>query len=327
MKKLIVLLCGVLVAQLVLAVIVFVSGEEYGAYEAEEKLLVFDVTAVDRIQIENGSNSVVLAKQADKWVLPELDDFPADQHNVLQLLDKLAAMKKGWPVATTGGASRRFKVDEDEFERKLTLSTKENTLGQLFIGDSPGFRKVHVRSSGDAEVYAVDFNTWEASVDSGDWIDKRILTFSTEKLLQVEMPDFVLQREDGEMQLADLTDQEEVNRQAIQTLVNNLSGLQIDSLLDEEDKPDSSTDEADFKLKVTLDPDTTLTYYIFKQTNEDPHFLLKRSDFEDYFKIADFHVNAIKQTTRDKLLMIAAEDVSGDMAENESLNPDIELLD
>lgn len=327
MKKLIVLLCGVLVAQLVLAVIMFVSGEEYGAYEAEEKLLVLDVTAVDRIQIEDGSNSVVLTKQADKWVLPELDDFPADQHNVLQLLDKLAAMKKGWPVATTSGASRRFKVDEDEFERKLTLSTKENKLGQLFIGDSPGFRKVHVRSSGDAEVYAVDFNTWETSVDSGDWIDKRILTFSTEKLLQVEMPDFVLQREDGEMQLADLTDQEEVNRQAIQTLVNNLSGLQIDSLLDEEDKPDSLTDEADFKLKVTLDPDTTLTYYIFKQTNEDPHFLLKRSDFEDYFKIADFHVNAIKQTTRDKLLVNTAEDTSGDMVEDEFLNPDVELLD
>ncbi|GJL73949.1 DUF4340 domain-containing protein [Nitrosomonas sp.] len=327
MKKLIVLLCGVLVAQLVLAVIVFVSGEEYGAYEAEEKLLVFDVTAVDRIQIENGSSSVVLTKQADKWVLPELDDFPADQHNVVQLLDKLAAMKKGWPVATTSGASRRFKVDEDEFERKLTLSTKENTLGQLFIGDSPGFRKVHVRNSGDAEVFAVDFNTWEASADAGDWIDKRILAFSAEKLLQVEMPDFVLRREDDEMQLADLTNQEEVNRQAIQTLVNNLSGLQIDSLLDEKDKPGSSTDEADFKLKVTLDPDETLTYYFFKQPSEEPYFLLKRSDFEDYFKIAEFHVNAIKQTTRDKLLVNAAEDVSGDMVDDESLNPEVELLD
>lgn len=327
MKKMIVLLSGVLVAQLVLAVIVFVSGEEYGAYETEEKLLVFDVNAVDRIQIEDGSNSAILIKQADKWVLPELNDFPAGQHNVQQLLDKLAVMKKGWPVATTSGASRRFKVDEDEFERKLTLSTNGNPLGQLYIGDSPGFRKVHVRNSGDAEVFAVDFNTWEASADSGDWIDKRILTFSADNLLRAEMPDFVLQREDGELQLADLTDQEEVNRQAVQTLVNHLSGLQIDSVLDEENKPESSTDDADFKLKVTLDPDETLAYYFFKQPDEEPYFLLKRSDFEDYFKITEFHVNAIKRTTRDKLLLDDTGDVPGDIAEDESLNSAIELPD
>jgi hypothetical protein len=326
-KKLIVLLCGVLVAQLVLAVIVFVSGEEYGAYEAEEKLLVFDVTAVDHIQIEDGSDSAVLTRQADKWVLPELDNFPANQQNVLQLLDKLAAMKKGWPVATTGGASRRFKVDEDEYERKLTLSTNENTLGQLYIGNSPGFRKVHVRSSDDTEVFAVDFNTWEASTDSGDWLDKRILAFSAEKLLQVEMPDFALRREGDEMQLTDLADQEEVNRQAVQTLVNNLSGLQIDSLLDEAGMSESSTDEVDFKLKVTLEPDETLVYHFFKQPNEEPYFLLKRSDFDDYFKIAEFHVNAIKQTTRDKLLLNDTEDMPGDVTEDESLNSDVELLD
>lgn len=324
MKKLIILLCGVLVAQLVSAVIVFVSGEEYDAYETEEKLLAFDVTAVDRIQIEDGSNSVLLTKQAKKWVLPELDDFPAGQHNVLQLLDKLAALKKGWPIATTSGASRRFKVDEDEFERKLTLSTDENTLGQLYIGDSPGFRKVHVRSSGDAEVFAVDFNAWEASADPGDWIDKHILTFSAEKLLQVEMPDFVLQREDGELQLADLTDQEEVNNQVIRTLVNNLSSLQIDSLLDEENKPEGSTDEADFRLKVTLDPDDTLTYYFIKDANEEPYFLLKRSDFDGYFKIAEFRVNAIKHTTRDKLLLNDTENVPGDVTEDESLNSEVE---
>lgn len=327
MKKWIVILCGVFVAQLVLAVIVYVSGEEYGTYEAEEELLVFDVAAVDRIQIEDGSNSVVLTKQADKWVLPEQDDFPAGQYNVLQLLDKLAAMKKGWPVAATSGASRRFKVAEDEFERKLTLSANDDTLSQLYIGNSPGFRKVHVRNSDDDEVFAVAFNTWEASADLDDWIDKRILTFSAEKLLHAEMSDFVLQREDGELQLADLADQEEINRQAVQTLVNNLSGLQIDSLLDVEDKFENSTDEADFTLKVMLDPDETLTYYFFKQSNEEPYYRLKRSDLNDYFKIAEFHVNAIKQMTRDKLLLADAEDVPDDITEEEALNSEIEFTE
>ena len=326
MKKWIVLLCGVFVAQLVLAVIMVVSGEEYGAYEADEKLLVFDVATVDRIQIEDGSNSVVLAKQAEKWVLPEQDDFPADQHNVLQLLDKLAAMKRGWPVATTIGASRRFKVAEDEFERKLTLSANHDTLGQLVIGSSPGFRKVHVRNADDDEVFAVAFNTWEAGANLDDWIDKNILAFSAEDLLRVEVSDFVLQREDGELRLADLADQEEINRQEVQILTNSLSGLRVDSLLDEEDKPKNLSDEADFALKVTLAPDETLTYHFFK-LNEEPYYLLKRSDLDDHFKIAEFHVNAIKETTRDKLILTDAEDVPGDITENETLDSEVGLND
>ena len=326
MKKWIVLLSGVLVAQLVFAVIVYVSGEEYGAFEADEKLLVFNVAEVDRIQIEDDSNSMVLAKQEEEWVLPEQDDFPADQQNVLRLLDKLAAMKKGWPVATTSGASRRFKVTDDEFERKLTLFANNDTLGQLVIGDSPGFRKVHVRNVDDEEVFAVAFNTWEASADIDDWIDKKILTFSAEDLLQVEMSDFVLQREDGELRLADLADQEEINWQEVQILTNSLSGLRVDSLLDEEDKPKNLSDEADFALKVTLAPDETLTYHFFK-LNEEPYYLLKRSDLDDHFKIAEFHVNAIKETTRDKLILTDAEDVPGDITENEMLDSNVEFND
>jgi Domain of unknown function (DUF4340) len=326
MKKWIVLLCGALIAQLVFAVIVYVSGEEYGAFEADEKLLVFDVVAVDRIQIEDDSNSMVLAKQGEEWVLPEQDDFPADQQNVLRLLDKLAAMKKGWPVATTSGASRRFKVADDEFESKLTLFANNDTLGQLVIGNSPGFRKVHVRNVDDEEVFAVAFNTWEASADLDDWIDKNILTFSAEDLLHVEMSNFVLHREDDELRLVDLADQEEVNRQETQILTNSLSGLRVDSLLDEEDKPENLPDEADFTFNVTLDPDKTLTYHFFK-LNEEPYYLLKRSDLDDYFKIAEFHVNAIKETTRDKLILAHAEDVPDDIVENEVLDSDVEFID
>ncbi len=326
MKKWIFLLCGVLVAQLVFAVIVYVSGEEYGAFEADEKLLVFDVAAVDRIQIEDGSNSVVLIKQVEKWVLPEQDDFSADQHNVLQLLDNLAAMKRGWPVATTHSASRRFKVAEDEFERKLTLLANNETLGQLVIGNSPGLRKVHVRNADDDEVFAVAFNTWEAGANLDDWIDKNILAFSAEDLLQIEMSDIVLQREDGELRLADLAGEEEINRQEIQILVNSLSGLRVDTLLDEGDKPENLSDEADFAFKVTLDPDQTLTYHFFK-LNEEPYYLLKRSDLDDYFKIAEFHVNAIKETARDKLILTDDEDEPGDIIENEMLDSNVELND
>lgn len=321
MKRWIVLLCGLLVTQLVVAVIVHLSGEEYGAYEADENLLVFDVDAVDRVQIEDDSGSVLLARPSENWVLPEYDDFPADQQNVTQLLDKLAAMKRGWPVATTSSASRRFNVADDEFERKLTLLANNDTLAQLYIGNSPGFRKVHVRNADDDEVFAVAFNTWEASADSDDWIDKNMLAFSDEDLLRVEMSDFVLQREDGELRLADLTDQEKTNEQAAQMLVNSLSGIRVESLLDNEDKIASLPDEADFIVNVLLKPDEMLVYRFFKP-DEEPHYILKRSDIDHYFELAEFHVNAIKEMTRDKLLQVDVEDALDEITENETVDSD-----
>lgn len=324
MKKWIVLLCGLLVLQLLVAVIVHLTGEEYGAYEADEKLLDFEINAVDRIKIEAGSNSAVLAKQSENWVLPNHDNFPADQKNVTQLLDKLAAMKKGWPVATTSSASRRFKVAEDEYERKLTLLTNNEVLAQLYIGNSPGFRKVHVRNADDDEVFSVAFNTWEASADSDDWINKSLLTFSAEDLLRIEMSNFVLQRVDGELQLADLTDEEEIDKQAAQTLVNSLSNLQIESVQNNENKIDNLPDEADFIVKMLLKPDEKFIYRFFK-LNEEPYYLLKRSDSDRYFEIAEFHVNAIKALTRDKLLQVDDTKASDEIIENETVESDADF--
>lgn len=324
MKKWIVLLCGLLVLQLLVAVIVHLAGEEYGAYEADEKLLDFDIHAVDRIRIEADSTSAVLAKQSENWVLTNHDNFPADQKNVTQLLDKLDAMKRGWPVATTSGASRRFKVAEDEFERKLTLLANDEVLAQLYIGNSPGFRKVHVRNADDDAVFSVAFNTWEASADSDDWINKNLLAFPAEDLLRIEMADFVLQREDGELQLADLTDEEKTDNQAVQTLVNSLSNLQIESLFNNENEIDSLPSEADFIAEVLLKPDETFVYRFFKPS-EEPYYLLKHSDFNRYFEIAEFHVEAIKASTRDKLLQVDGKTASEEITENEMDEPDADF--
>ncbi len=121
MKNGIFILSGLLAAQLVLATVLNLSGEDYGVFQVEEKLLSFKRQAVDGLRIEDGTDTVVLKKQVGKWLLPSIGDFPASQGDVERLLDKLAALEKGWPVARTSGAARRFAVDEEQFERKLTL--------------------------------------------------------------------------------------------------------------------------------------------------------------------------------------------------------------
>ncbi|QBQ56639.1 DUF4340 domain-containing protein [Nitrosococcus wardiae] len=319
MKKWISILGGLLLVQLVLAVAVNLMGEDYGAFEPQEKLLAFDKKEVDGLRIEDDENSLVLQKRDGKWLLPESGDFPADQETVERLLEKLATLEKGWPVATTGGAAKRFKVDDEAFERRLALLTKEETQAVLYVGTSPGFRKVHVRPEGEDAVYAVAFNTWEAGAKADDWIDKDILKLDGDQVTRVEMSDFTLQRSDDQWQLIGLKEQEETNGEEASALVDKLTGLRIQSLLGTEAKPSFQQEEPELEVKMALKSGDTLTYRFFKPEDE-AHYVLKRSDLDHYFKVAPFAVEPIQSAEREKLVQTKAQEAPMSEASGEDIS-------
>src|SRR5690606_5864661 len=107
-------LAGLLILQIVLAAGVHLGSDDYRVADDGERLLAVTADAVDGVRIEDGENSVELQKQGDRWQVTALD-FPADDERVSQLLDKLAGLEKGWPVATSDEAAERFKVSEDDF--------------------------------------------------------------------------------------------------------------------------------------------------------------------------------------------------------------------
>ena len=300
MKKWIAILSGLLILQLALAVAVNLSGNNYGAFQPQEKLLAFDEKAVDGLRIEDGKDNLVLKKRDGKWVLPESGDFPADQNAAKRLLDRLAGLEKGWPVATTAGAAKRFKLDDQGFERKLTLLAKDQTQAVLYVGTSPGFRKVHVRPQGTEAVYAVAFDTWDANAKTDDWIDKDILKLDPIDVTRVEMPSLVLQRDGEVLRVADLPDGQESNTQEVNSLVGKLAGLRVQSLLGAEVKPEYRQDEPELELKVTRKDGDVLTYR-FSKPKDAAYYVLKRSDLDPYFKVAEFAVKPIQDTKREKL--------------------------
>ena len=137
--------------QLVLALILWAGGPDYTAFKAKEPLLSFDPAKVDRIEIaENGANSAALVKEDGKWVIPSSAGFPADGAKVSGLLAKLAGLKKGWPVASSADAAKRFKVATDAYERQIVLKSGGATVGELLLGTSPNFKAVNARAGNDA---------------------------------------------------------------------------------------------------------------------------------------------------------------------------------
>ena len=57
----------------------------------------------------------------------------------------------------------------------------------LYIGTSPGFRRVHARTEGDDAVFSIDFGIHELPVDEDDWLNQQL--FRTEEISSVVFPD------------------------------------------------------------------------------------------------------------------------------------------
>jgi hypothetical protein len=315
-KKWISILSGLLAAQLVLAAILNLTGEEYGTFQAEDKLLSFNRQAVSVLRIKDGTDSVELKKQEGKWLLPDSGNFPASQRQVEQLLDKLAALEKGWPVATSRGAAQRFAVHEKQFERELILLSDDDNRTTLYVGSSPGFRKVYVRPGDKDDIFAVEFNTWQVNAKADDWIDKDILMLDDNIVQRIEMRGLILQRQDGKLQVANLEEREQTNVEESRALIKKLAGLRVESLLGTETKPEYRQDAPVLEVRIKREGDEFLNYR-FSKPEDAAYYVLKRSDLDYYFKVADHQVVPVMETTREKLVQTSKGKVSIEPAEDE----------
>lgn len=308
MKKWITILSALLVLQIVLAVGLLLGREDYRAFDPEEKLLSFDAGALDGIQIDGeGDQRLVLEKQDGLWQLPELSDFPADQASVAGLLERVAALEKGWPVATTTGAARRFKVAEAAFERRLTLSQGGETRATLFVGTSPGFRKVHVRVPDQDDIHAVEFSAFEAGVKPEDWIDKAALAHKADDILRAELPGFTLQRQDGRLTVAGLGEAQETVEDEAKRLLDGISGLRIRAVLGTEDKPAYRQEQPALRYTLGLESGEAQTY-VFSKPEDGDHYVLKASHRDEFFSVDAWTVDRIEEVTREKLVRSTVED-------------------
>jgi hypothetical protein len=312
MKNWISILAAVLALQIVVAVGVNMGQHDYRAFESEGNLLSFDLQAVDRIRIDGDAGTgVLLDKQDDQWRLPEFNDFPADQGNVKRLLERLAKLARGLPVATTQGAAKRFKVAEASFERKITLLQDDKPQATLYVGTSPDFRKVHVRLLDESDIRSVEFNTYEVGVKPEDWIDKAILTHKAGDIQRVVLSGFTLQQQDDKLGVIGLAEDEETVQDEAKRLLDQIAGLNIRSVLDTADTSNEGQSEADLRYTLALKSGATQDYTFSKPTDAD-HYVLKVSHRDELFQVDTWLVDTIKEVTRDKLVRkkAAATDVT-----------------
>lgn len=207
MRRSIPLLTVILVLQLGLAALLAVRRNPLASTTPQTPLIGASIDGVDRMLIEGapaaGSapapastpasasattpTQVELAKRNGQWILPGYFNAPADKFKVDDVLSELADLKRGLPIATSATALKRFRLVDDDFERRLTLSEGKRTLSTVYFGSSAGARKTDARTAADRAVYNVDLATYELPTQPADWFAADLLESDPSSLTEMDI--------------------------------------------------------------------------------------------------------------------------------------------
>lgn len=269
-----------LAVQCVLVAVVYWPEKDRTSLATEQALLPFDPGLIQELQIGDAyDNETVLRKTGEHWRLPELEDLPADGEKIEQLFAALTSGGQEWPVARTAAARQRFKVASYHYQRSLTFISTDELLGTVYLGTSPGFRKVHARNEVQDQIYSIALNLFDAHAISSAWLDRKLLQIRTP--MSITADGYALSRAGGGWVsgMGNKPDERE-----LEALLSILRNLQVDGVAAEEMQRDLAETEADLVLQVqSLSGERTLELFTVGQG----HYI-HSSEYTLFFKLSAY---------------------------------------
>lgn len=234
-----------LVLQGVLTFSLFQPDTPGNAAESPTRMLDFAAMSANQIRISDGmDNEVVLQHDGKAWLLPELNNMPAAGERVAALLAALDSNGL-WPVADSPAARQRFQVADYLYQRRLELLADGALQATVYLGTSPGFRKVYARNALQGAIYSIPFSNYAAPVTSGAWLDSGLLRVRSP--LRIVSDGYSLNYTDGQW-LAGTGATPDPRE--LQALLDALRNLQINGVADEDEQRELSAAEADWVISV-----------------------------------------------------------------------------
>jgi len=315
MQKTLRLLAILLGVQLLLALGLSQSGPGLATTDNDKgPLIPVASERINRITLEGPDDALVtLVSQGDGWQLPALENFPADAQRVRQLIEQLTTLKPGLPVASSRGARERFKVSEEQFERRITLADGDQTLATLYLGSSPGRNRIHARLDDQDEIRTLKLAAYEVPVRSRDWEDKTILQLPEEQISAIQLDDLKLERQASDWTADGLKEGESLNTEAAEKLARQLAKLRINEVLGQAQKPEYGLEEPALDLTLVRQDGKQVSYRLGKQADQET-YTLKVSSRPEYFSIPGFTAKPLIEAAsqRDKLIKPATTADSSD---------------
>ena len=280
----------------VLAVIVLLLENPFGQSEYEKKVETamplfpdFNKEQVTKIEITADSATTLLSKQDDSWVVTSMDNYPADDEGVAELLSKVTEFKNTQRVSNNPEKQSEFEVDSTGVEAKL-MDANNKLLAHLFVGKTtPGFLSSYVRPADANDVYVAQ-GYLQSVFDKGTrtWKDRTIFNFNKGIVTQLNIisPEETVELRldaDGAWQML-----KPVAAAAKTTEVDTL--LTTFSELDTDDFAETTGELAEYGLdapqstiSAVLNDGTMATLHVGKE--EEGKFYVKRDDKDTIFRL------------------------------------------
>ena len=315
------LLTGVLAAQLLLAGALLWQSNDAADFVSSSQLVSLDAKEVDALIIdgvENDGKSVMLRRTTKGWEMAGDPAYPADTVKVEGIIDTLASLSPGLPVATTESAQEQLEVADTVFQRRLRVEQGDQQVADLYLGSSPGFRKAHLRKAGEQAIYAARINVFDLPLSSDDWLDKQLLAYDTVDRLRG--PGIELSREGDAWRIVEpaaQADTHEVVIDQINSIIGALQGLRVTGIVDTDTnasesatvEPDqeSETDLADAAsneaLELTVGSGDKALVLNLKRQGED--VVAARSDITGEFRVAPSVFDTLSGFNTDTVLAVS----------------------
>lgn len=321
MQRWIKALAVVLGVQIALALALAWRGNTLSATAPAAPLIGVELKDVERVAIDGPATPdqapaarVELVKRDGRWYLPGYFDAPADAAKLEDLLKRLADSKRTAPVATTAAALQRFRVADNDYERRIVLSRGENPLVTLYLGTTTGLRRAHVRAGSEPAVYAVDLPSYDVRAAAADWLDQGLLKRDTASLTEVTIAaagkTLTLRRsehKEGDKRAVVWEADGEVRVDAARAaaLAEAIANLKVDAVLGTEARPEWRQDQPQVRLTLKDVQGRAATWTISKPKSGDTH-VLKASDRPWYLELKSWNARPLLEAAAPDKLVVAA---------------------
>ncbi len=286
------LLFGLVIVQIVLIAGFWFGG---GSQDTSESVLLdIDPQTITKIKISDSETNTLLRRDEQGWVVQyagagEEEDTtsPADADKIATIIDKLAGLSSPWPVATSSASSTRFEVAEENFQRRVELYVAGDLAGDLYLGTSPGFQKVHARRGLENNVYSVALSNYELAADPDSWLDKRLLAVQqSPETISVHFRDETTRRENlSKSDEGWLINGDAANQETVTTYVNRYTTLRV---LGRAEK--TAIENSNIIAEIeTNSAGEVQRLSIFKNTeDEEGDYLVKLDSAPEYYRLATY---------------------------------------
>ncbi len=286
-----------LVIQLGLTAFIYRADHSGAGAQSLESLVSIGTNVIEELLVEDSMGSAVLLRKAGNvWLLPELGNLPAKPEMVEKALQKLTMEDPGLSVAHTLASRQRFQVAHYHYRRKITLSSLNQAVGTIFLGTSPGFRKVHARNENLDSIYSLDLNLYDMPLQPGKWLEPRLLQVRAP--VQITADGYSLERSAGEWRMGTGA---KPDQRELQALLGALRNIQVQGIAPKDIAKTISLREADLILQIKgLAADIELKLFKLDQER-----FISSSEYPLLFRISAYDFD--KLTGIDSFLLSGAE--------------------